>query len=686
MKSENYEQQRLRSVHLSIIVMMTISALAITASGLSLGWREVWMFPLIIAGTAASWVLHIRQLFTEEARVWFYAIIAWMVLALDGVKTTSLFDFSVTFALCFAMFSQTNERKLLHISLVIYLFLLCIHIAQIRAGNSVTPDVLVWSQIAMHAACALLVYLIGLNIITKREKDSENARQVIAELVSTRRRTENFMANVSHELRTPVNVVTGLSSVMAERLSDTQNIDDALHIHEAGKRLSDQVDDILDFTEIETGQLMIAEEPYSIVSVMNDVLVALGVYTLTDLPEIVVDLDANVPQTLMGDGRRIKKVIYHLADNAVKFTESGGVLINVYEMPQDYGINLCIDVRDTGIGMSRETIERVREGIYQEDAERNRAHSGFGLGMRIVFGIVHAMGGFVRMESEEGKGTHIHASIPQGVRGTEKCMTVQNPGALKVALFQKTDKFEPPEVERYYMQMIQRVINAFHLTLQHVTTPDDCKQLLADHTFTHLFVPDAEYSEDPAYFDALCDHMHVVLVAGTGFTPSPFSKVTILRKPLYAVPLVEVLNAASAEDAKAALSGGEEVRLDGMKVLVVDDEEMNLVVARGIFTGYGMEVETALSGAESIEKVRGKDYDLIFMDHMMPVMDGVEAAHRIRDVLQTSGRKTKIVALTANAVSGAREMFMKEGFDGFVAKPIERTELLRAIKKIAGTA
>ena len=681
MTSGTYERDRMRSVHLSIITVLTLSLFAFLPSAIIYEWRENWMLPLFAAALVAGWVLHIRRLFPENSRLWFFAVLAWSMAVFEGMHPTSLFDFSVVAILEFAMFCQADEKRILHISLACYLFVCVYQFPLFASGANGEVSNLTIRQLALHFSAALIIYFVGLGIINKREQDRQQADRVITELTGTRRRAENFMANVSHELRTPVNVVTGLAGVMEERLQSEHDRQDAAHIYEAGRRLSDHVDDILDYTEIETGRITISEEAYTIASVVNDVLESLGVSCREDLPQVVVDVDAAVPQVLLGDARRVKKVLYHLADNAIKFTEHGGVYINVYRMPEPYGINLCFDVRDTGIGMTRDALERVREGIYQEDAERNREHGGFGLGLRIVYGLVHAMEGFVRIESTVGAGTRVHVSIPQLVQQEGRCMEITDPYSLKIALFQRADKFDNPAVLQFYFQMIRHIINEFNLVLQRTTSLEDCKRMLEKEPFTHLFVPDEEYSEDPAYFDRLCETMHVVLVAKAGFHPSPFSQVTVLKKPLYAFPLVKVLNAKSPEEAKRALGTEEPVRFDGIKALVVDDEEMNLVVARGIFTDYGMEVDTALSGMEAIEKVRGKDYAIIFMDHMMPVMDGVEAAHRIRDVLQTSGRRSAIVALTANAVSGAREMFMQEGFDGFVPKPIEKTELERVMKK-----
>ena len=674
-----YEAQRMRSVHLSIVVITTVSMLATMPSAIRYQWRENWMIPFIFIGIAACWVMHIRRMLPERARLWVFAVVAWMVVLFQGAHPTSLFDFSMIAAVEFAVYSQTDERPIVHTSLGIYLFLIAYHYWNYRAGGAVPVDELGMRQLMVHVAGACIIYIVALRIIDKREADRATDERIITELTQTRKRTEDFMANVSHELRTPVNVVTGISGVMEERLADAKDREDASHILKAGKRLSDQVDDILDYTEIETGRITITNEPYTIASAMNDVLTSLDLHRRDDLPQIVVDVDANIPRVLLGDARRIKKILGQLIDNAVKFTRRGGVYVNVYQMPEPYGINLCFDVRDTGIGMSREELERIREGIYQADADRNRENSGFGLGLQIVYGLVHAMNGFVRIESTPGEGTRIHISIPQEVREKGRCMDVAHPETRRLAFYQRADKFEVPQVAWYYMKMIGHVIDAFGLTLQRVSSLSDLKDMLNREAFTHVFVADEEYGEDPVFFDALSKDRHVIVVARAGFRPSPGSRVTILRKPLYTLPLVEVLNADNEAEAKAALYDEEEVRFDHLHVMVVDDEELNLVVARGLFGGYGMTVETASGGQEAIDKIKEKDFDVVFMDHMMPVMDGVEAAHRIRDVLQTANRRTSIIALTANAVSGAREMFMREGFDGFVAKPIERKELERTL-------
>jgi CheY-like chemotaxis protein len=189
-----------------------------------------------------------------------------------------------------------------------------------------------------------------------------------------------------------------------------------------------------------------------------------------------------------------------------------------------------------------------------------------------------------------------------------------------------------------------------------------------------------EYEDNPAYFDELSKGDVVVAVsAAPGFKPRPGSGVLVMPKPLYAYPVIKVIN--EGRDAKdlATMNNGEKPNFGGIKALVVDDEPMNLVVATGLLTEYDMIVDTADSGKESILKFRNADYDVVFMDHMMPEMDGVEAMKLIKAAAAEMNKNVIVIALTANAVSGAREMFIAEGFDGFIAKPINIADFERVM-------
>ncbi|MBQ9513150.1 MAG: response regulator [Lachnospiraceae bacterium] len=681
MNQEQYEIERLRSVHLNILVVITLSMIGMWVETFLLDW-EYWMPPFLTLGTVMAWYIHIKQRYSLRARLYFYAFVMWAIVVYHGVHSTSYFDLAPVAAIEFAMLAQADERRILRIGLALFGFCFIWDTYQAIMDPTFVFTPLIISRIVLHLCVSSFTYGIADDIIRKRMDDRASDEKQITEQTLMRKRTEDFMANISHELRTPINVVTGLSSVLIDKTPDEAVKDDARHIMSAGLRLTQQVDDILDYHELESGALTITKETFMISSMLNDCLTSLNVYERTGLPQIIVDVDANIPEMLLGDQRRIKKVLQHVIDNAIKFTPAGGIYVNLYQVKREYGINLCLEVEDTGIGMTSKTLERIREGVYQVDSSRTKEQAGFGLGLRIVYGLVHAMNGFVRITSEPEKGTTIHISIPLEVVNPKRCMSVRNAEFLDMIFYQNPSKFNIPKVRDYYFRLIQHVITAQNLTLQRVSTFEDLDQMLKDHQFTHLFTADEEYSEHPFFYDDLSREIRVVVIARQGFTASPDSRVSVIHKPLHAFSLIEILNEYDPSGMSSLTDNAKALSLDGIKALVVDDERMNLVVAKGIFTRYGMDVEVANSGAKAMEMVRQTHYDIIFMYHMLPEMDGVEAYHRIRNILKEQDENSLFVALTANALSGAREMFIKEGFDAFLSKPVVTQELERILKTL----
>jgi CheY-like chemotaxis protein len=226
--------------------------------------------------------------------------------------------------------------------------------------------------------------------------------------------------------------------------------------------------------------------------------------------------------------------------------------------------------------------------------------------------------------------------------------------------------------------MLWHVTHGLSLIFYNTTTVIELNRFLESHSVTHLFVGSREYRENKEYIDHLAAGIAVAVFADPAEREAISPSVIPLQKPFYSAQIASFINNTDIENA----SGIERGRMvcPGLCVLVVDDEPMNLLVARGIFETYEMKVDTAPGGWEAIEACEEKDYDVIFMDHMMPQMDGVEAAKRIRRL--STEKKQVIVALTANAVSGAREMFLSEGFDEFISKPIELTVLERVLRKV----
>ena len=226
--------------------------------------------------------------------------------------------------------------------------------------------------------------------------------------------------------------------------------------------------------------------------------------------------------------------------------------------------------------------------------------------------------------------------------------------------------------------MILSIVRGLGTPMHRVNSVSDLKELTAQMQLTHLFVGEEEYLSDPEYLEELSGEMSVILVAHSDAVLPPHTRLHFMPKPLYAFPVAAVLNTSPAD----AKPGNQRIIFPNVNALVVDDEPMNLHVAAGILHKYEIRVTTASSGAEAIRLCGEHQFDLIFMDHMMPEMDGIEAMKQIRRIMAGKNREVPVIALTANALSSARERFFAEGFDGFVSKPVEIPELERVMRRV----
>ena len=490
------------------------------------------------------------------------------------------------------------------------------------------------------------------------------------------------MTNVSHEFRTPINAVTGMSDVMLRNEENAEKRKDLIAIQQAGHRLFAQISDILDYTELDTGRLKVSDEPYMISSTINDLITEMRFMENQSDLELVFDVDPLVPSMMVGDEGKIKKIIRHLVDNAYKFTKTGGVYIQVYTLQKDYGVNLCISVTDTGIGIENAQLDKLYEKFYQADASRSRRAGGMGLGLSIVYGMVQELGGFMHLTGTPGKGTFVHISIPQAVTDSTPCMLVEKNERTCIAAYTQPKKYASPAVREFYDLAIEHLRSGLGVGLHKATTLGELQKLQDAYSLTHIYIGREEYEENPDYFEKLGETLCVIVIAKQDFTPRTDSRIIVTSKPFNGFPLTNILQNGTKVYMRDVFFAEKRMICPNLRALVVDDDEMNLLVASGIMRDYQMDVTTALSGMEAIALCEESSFDIIFLDHMMPEMDGVETMHRLRNLVRYSDESVVIVALTANAVSGAREMFLQEGFDEFVAKPIEATAFERVLRKV----
>lgn len=670
------------SLHLLLASIVTIFGVMLILITLALSW-EPWMVPVILIGNTLVWCLHIGRAGSET----FYENLCSGLLMVGffffGVHKITLFDIPSVACMIILVFSMFDKRRLLYMTAALYVLELIYHFFIL---HTITYDMgaenlvrLVMGASVIAGAMAIAIFRINRRRDSRRRYDN-----TLAQLETSGRQNAEFLSNVSHELRTPINMVLGISDVILEKDISAEIRTDMQSIQMAGKRLSNQINNMLDYTEIVEGTLTAANEPYQINSLLNDIVTMTAMQNSKHQLEMVFDLDPKMPSVLIGDVEKISHILKILLENSIKFTEEGGINICIQFRKEHYGINMIIDIRDTGIGMTASQIAQMCDDFYQADSGSSRFAGGLGLGLPIARGLLHAMGGFVHFDSNEQQGLQAQITIPQGVADETPAMLLSRPDKLCIACYFRPEKFSSDEVRRYYDNMILHMIQGLHLEGYQAHNFEGLQKLLNSHPVTHVFIAQTEYEENTSYYEDLAGKLQVVVIAEREFLLNRDSRLLVIHKPFFALSVVNLLNgevnANGFEEAQAA--GRKPFSCEGVRVLAVDDEEMNLVVAKGVLGSYGIQVDTCLSGREAVERCAVTPYDIIFLDHMMPGFDGVETLKQIRQINEGAYKDLPIIALTANTISGAREMFRNEGFTEFIPKPIERALLERVLRKV----
>ncbi len=659
-----------------VIALIIIAQTGFILETLFSGW-ELWVVPLMVLGIFAILWIHFSQHLKSSYRVAVYFTLAAVSVFFVGSHENSFINPAVLIALLMISFALSDRVLYLNLSLIEYVLIMLYRIISVRISGGILDGHSI-GEIIAHLAALISIYVLCRISVSDRNLKQEKMDFYMESIDKEHNDVGDFMSNVSHELRTPVNVINGMTALI---LKD-EDRKELKSIREACIRLTHQIDDIQDYTEVRRNELILTESDYMCDSLINDAVTYYKSLERKNRLELIVDLAPDTTAVLRGDIEKLHKILRLLLDNALKFIKKGGVYLKVLSEPQEYGVNLIIEVTDTGIGMTRGQIARLSTGMYQANKKRTRSTGGIGLGFSIIFGFVRKMGGFVRIDSEKGVGTTVHISIPQQVVDNSPCLSVSADTVGDVLYFIRDGRIDVPQLREYNRSMTATLAGGLGLRMYATGDIKEFSRLLDELNVSHVFTGKAEYDAEKEVFDDLAkEKYHVIVTTEGDYSEVSESGVLFVTKPLYGSVFVRILNGDYEDSFRGYINSGK-LSFEGVKALIVDDEPMNLVVATGIFKEYGLDLDTAESGSEAIRKFMEGDYDIIFMDHMMPEMDGVEAMKNIRNVASETNRDPVILALTANVLSGAREMFMQEGFDGFLAKPIDITEFERVMKNV----
>ena len=669
------DKELFQSSHLTILISYTIFATILVVESLLLGW-EKWALILIIGGIIAAWALHIRHTTPSNVRLWLYAVLMMGCYFFYGIHQTSTFDLALVMAAIIMLHTMTGRKAFINLCQFTFYITMAYEVVLMILDKEVF-DVLVITRLILHFLMIFFIGRFAKSIIDKWMQVLNKSKDEVVQLTEATEHLNDFLANVSHELRTPVNAIIGLTTLCIDKSKHREVEGDLIAVRDAGRKVAEQISDILDYSEIDRKKAVCNNEDYMLSSVLHDLINDIKQYKSKNV-ELIIDVNPSIPAVMNSDVAKIKKILKALITNGLKYTQKGGVYVRITTVSHAYGVNLCIEVTDTGKGMTEYELEKVYDSFYQADSSRSRQGGGLGLGLAIASGFVSLLGGFMTIDSKPDVGTTVTVSIPQRVVDPLSCMSVAAPDKLCLGAFLHFEKYDHPAVRDYYNSMVLNIVKGLGVQMHRVNNAENLKLLHSTVHLTHLFIAEDEYNDNVDLIENLAKEMVVAVVANEDFVPPKTSRVKVLEKPFYCFPVVSILN--STVDTKEERI--KMLRCEGVKALVVDDESMNLVVAKSIFGRYGMKVSTVTSGQESIDICREKVFDIIFMDHMMSGMDGVEAMKRIRTDVSGLNGSVPVVALTANAMSSAKQMFLNEGFDGFVSKPIEIDELERVLKQV----
>jgi signal transduction histidine kinase/DNA-binding response OmpR family regulator len=534
---------------------------------------------------------------------------------------------------------------------------------------------------------------------------SEAEQRELLELAAQQAEAANhaksdFLSNMSHDIRTPMNAIMGMTAIAAMHIDDKERVMDCLNkITVSGKHLLGLINSVLDMSKIESGKISLSEEEFSLSDTIDSLLTLFHGQLQAKNLELRASITSIRHENVIGDEQRLSQIFVNIMGNAVKFTPEGGMLsLHIREKNSDVADWGCYEFvfEDTGIGMEQEFVDMIFEPFARAADSRISSIEGTGLGMSIAVSIARMMGGDIKVESELGKGSRFTVTVYLKLNdSTEEAL--QQLADLPILV---VDDEEDACISAC------DILNELAMKAEYVTSGDEAVRRVSEaheeeEDFSVVILDWQMPGKDGLQTtreirEAVGEDVPIIILSAYDWSDieqeATLAGVTaFIEKPLFRSRLTHVLKTVlgidQEKEKETDLNAFQRHNYEGKRVLLTEDNELNVEIATELLHIVGLEVETAENGREAVDKVSGHSsdyYDLIFMDIQMPIMNGYEAATAIRAIEREDAKRIPIIAMTADAFAEDVKKALEAGMDGHIAKPIDIEKLEKTVEEWLG--